>query len=53
MEGLENILGPWREYESLEFTYLDKNGNPNLRHNALGESLSGQLLGKLEKIEAL
>ena len=38
---------------SLEFTYLDESGNPNLSHTALGESLSGQLLGKLEQIEDL
>ena len=38
---------------SLESTYLDENGNPNLRQPALRESLSGQLLGKLEQIEDL
>ena len=35
MDDLENILGP------LEFTHLDKNGNPSLRYIVLGESLSG------------
>ena len=38
---------------SLEFTHLDENGNPSLRYIALGESLSGQLLGNLEPIEDL
>ena len=38
---------------SLEFTHLDENGNPSLRYIALGESLSGQLLGNLEQIEDL
>ena len=36
-----------------ESTYLEENGNPNLRRPALGESLSGQLLGKLEQIKDL
>ena len=34
-------------------THLDENRNPNLRHPALGESLSCQLLGNLEQIEDL
>ena len=38
---------------SLESTYLEEHGNPNLRYTALGASLSGQLLGKLEQIEDL
>ena len=38
---------------SLEFTYLDENGNPNWRHIALGESLSGPLLSILEQVEGL
>ena len=37
----------------LELKHLDENRNPNLRYTALGESLSSQLLGKLEKIEDL
>ena len=36
--------------KSLEFTHLDENGNPSLRYIALGESLSGQLLGMLEQV---
>ena len=39
--------------KSLELTHLDENGNPSLRYIALGESLSGQLLGNLEQIEDL
>ena len=38
---------------SLDFTHLDENGNPSLRYIALGESLSGQLLGILEPVEDL
>ena len=37
----------------LELTHLDENGNPSWRFIALGESLSGQLLGILEQIEDL
>ena len=37
----------------LEYTHPNENGNPNLRHIALGESLSGQLLGILEQVEDL
>ena len=37
----------------LELTHFDKNGNPSLRFIALGESLSGQLLGILEQVEDL
>ena len=37
----------------LEHTHLDENGNPSLRFIALGESLSGQLLGILEQVEDL
>ena len=37
----------------LESTYLDENGNPNLRYTTLGESLSGPLLENLEQIEDL
>ena len=37
----------------LWFTHIDENGNPNLRYTALEESLSGPLLGNLEKIEDL
>ena len=37
----------------LELTYLDENGNPSWRFVALGESLSGQLLGILEQVEDL
>ena len=39
--------------KSLEFTHPDKNGNPRLRYIALGESLSGQLLGILEQVDDL
>ena len=39
--------------KSLDSTHLDENGNPSLRYVALGESLSGQLLGNLEQIEDL
>ena len=38
---------------SLDFTHIDKNGNPSLRHIALGESLSGNLLGILEQVKDL
>ena len=31
-------------------THLDENRNPNLGYTALGESLSGQLLGNLEQL---
>ena len=34
----------------LEFPHPDENGNPSLRYIALGESLSGQLLGILEQV---
>ena len=37
----------------LELTHLDENGNPSWRFIALGESLSGQLLGILEQVEDL
>ena len=37
----------------LESTYLEENGNPNLRHPALGESVSGQLLSILEHLRTL
>ena len=37
----------------LELTHLDENGNPIWRFIALGESLSGQLLGILEQVEDL
>ena len=35
---------------SLEFTHLNENGNSSLRYIALGENLSGQLLGILEQV---
>ena len=38
---------------SLEFTFIDDNGNPNLRHTALGENLSDQFLGNLEQMRTL
>ena len=38
---------------SLESPDLDGNGNPSLRCIALGESLSGQLLGNFEQMEDL
>ena len=37
----------------LEFTHPDENGNSSWRFIALGESLSGQLLGILEQVEGL
>ena len=37
----------------LELTNLDEDGNPSWRLIALGESLSGQLLGILEQVEDL
>ena len=37
----------------MEFPHSDENRNPSLRYIALGESLSGPLLGNLEQIEDL
>ena len=37
----------------LGLIHLDENGNPSWRFIALGESLSGQLLGILEQVEDL
>ena len=48
---IEDMLGPCKAFGPLEFTHHDENGNPSLRYIALGESLSGQLLGILEQIE--
>ena len=53
MDGLKNILRPWKRFETLEFTHIDENGNPSLRYIVLGGSLSGQLLGIPEQVEDL
>ena len=37
----------------LDLTHINENGNPSWRFIALGESLSGQLLGILEQVEDL
>ena len=53
MDDLENIWDHGKHLGPLELPYPDENGNPNLGYIALGESLSGQLLGILEQLEDL
>ena len=50
MQGLENILRPWRAYEAFVCKDLDATQNPNFRLTALGDDLTVQLLSNLEPL---